>query len=216
MRRARIGVVGSKRLKSFIQDFVHDTGIKQIVDLGHLDSGEGQQNHNWNEFAATLKEIDFLIACQESPGFEFFETINQACLEIGTRWMRVAIEGTTALLGPTIVPNQTACYACYDRRLNSNLPDLDNYLAYKNQVTRGSETIEEGFFGPLWSLLASHVAIEVARIISGFAAPTTLGRFYRIEQMSPVAVGHNVLRVPRCQACHSREPLREAWDKGVS
>jgi bacteriocin biosynthesis cyclodehydratase domain-containing protein len=212
---ARIGVVGAKRLKSFIQNAIHDAGIKQIIDFGFLHSAEGQQTNSKGDLEGALQGVDFLVACQESPGFTFFETINQACLATGTRWIHVAIEGTTALLGPTIIPNQTACYVCYESRVNSNLRDLDNYLAYKNKMSHGAETVDEGFFGPLWSLLASHVAIEVTRIVSGFASPETIGRFYLIDQMSPEAVGHNVLRVPRCSACYSREPMREPWDRGI-
>jgi len=211
LSQARLGVVGSGRLKSLILASVREAGMHRLVDLG--EPRAGKDGGAWKEIQATLKEIDFLIACQDSPADAFWLAVNQACLDTGTRWIHAAIEGTTALLGPTFIPHQTACYTCYDRRLNSNIPDLDHYSAYKNQMTAGSSINAEGFWSPLWSLLASHVAMEVARIISGFSAPTTLNRFYRVEQMSPVAVGHNVLRVPRCPSCHSRDPLRAAWHK---
>ena len=76
-----------------------------------------------------LHWADFLIACQESEALHFFETINRLCLQSCTRWMRVSIEGTTAFLGPTLIPYQTACYNCYQRRVESNLPDYKDYSA---------------------------------------------------------------------------------------
>jgi bacteriocin biosynthesis cyclodehydratase domain-containing protein len=217
LRQAKVGVIGSNLLKTCIQNSIRDTGIDQIVDLEPLFGKKERLGNNKDEIVTALKETDFLIACQESQGFSFFEAINEICLQTGTRWMRVAIEGTTAFLGPTIIPYQTACYACYDRRLNANLPDLDNYLVYKEQVKRDHDSKkDEGYFAPLWSLIAGHVAIEVVRILSGFSPPTTLGRFYEVNVTSPMSVGHDVLRLPRCPVCHLKGPRQEAWDSAPS
>ena len=126
--------------------------------------------------------------------------------------MRVSIEGTSAILGPTVVPSQTACYSCYDRRLFSNNSEPEHYSAYKNQVNQTLGSIDNGFFPPLWSLLGSYAAIEAAKIISGFAPPATIGRFYKIQGMVPSVVGHEVLRVPRCPACGSKSPRQDPWN----
>lgn len=212
LREARVGLLGAGQLMDSIRNSLETAGIHRIIDLNALLGQGGQPGPNTNEMNDGLKEIDFLVACQESVGFSFFETINKICLATGTRWIRVSIEGTTAYLGPTIVPSETACYACYEGRLNSNLPDLPDFLAYKNQVKSNHQPQDEGVFAPLWSLVASQTVIEVARILSGFAPPTTIGRFYEISVTSPMPVGHNVLRLPRCQVCHGERPQQEAWD----
>ena len=216
LRQARVSVVGSSELKTCIQNSIRDTGINQIVDLEPLFGKRKGLGNNKDEIVTALKGTDFLIACQETEGFSFFERVNEICLETGTRWMRVSIEGTTAFLGPTTVPYQTACYSCYGRRLNSNLPDLGNYLVYKEQVKRDHWHKDEGYFAPLGSLIAGHAAIEVIRILTGFSPPTTMGRFYEVNVRSPVSVSHNVLRIPRCPTCHKRSAKQEAWDSTPS
>ncbi len=212
LREAKLGLLGAGRLTNSIRDSLETVGIHRIKNLDAL-LGKGERSGpKTNEMNVALKEIDFLVACQESIGFSFYETINEICLATRTRWIRVAIEGTTAYLGPTIVPFETACYVCYEGRLNSNLPDLQDFLTYKSQVMNNHQPMDEGFFAPLWSLVASQTVIEVARILSGFSPPTTIGRFYEMSVTSPMSVGHDVLRLPRCPVCHGERPQQEAWD----
>jgi hypothetical protein len=52
----------------------------------------------------------------------------------------------------------------------------------------------------------------VARIISGFAPPKTIGQLYEFEATTPLVEGHDVLRLPRCPACSLNQPKREPWD----
>jgi thiazole/oxazole-forming peptide maturase SagC family component len=216
LRKSKVGVVGSNQLKTVIQNSLQSMGINPLEDI-HLLFVEREKNEGGQkELVKALKGLDILIACQESEGFGFFETINELCLESDTRWLRVAIEGTTVSLGPTFVPFQTACYTCYDRRIASNLPDPEDYRAYQQQISSDNGSGNGGYFPPLWSLAASHTTIEIARIISGFAPPKTMGRFYLIEGMSPDAVGHEVLRLPRCPACSRRGPKKQAWDRSAS
>ena len=126
--------------------------------------------------------------------------------------MHLALVGTTALLGPTFIPYQSACYVCYDKRIASNVSDLEDYLTYRKQLEESPASSNEGVFLPLWSVLAGQAAMEAARVISAFAPPKTIGRFYEIQVTSPGAVGHDVLRLPRCSACNPSGPKREAWD----
>ncbi|MFQ5443331.1 MAG: ThiF family adenylyltransferase, partial [Nitrospinales bacterium] len=195
LSEARLGLLGAGRLTNSIRNSLETLGIHRIKDLGEW-LGKGERSAAKTQaMKAALKEIDFLVAGQESVGFSFFETINEICLATRTRWIRVANEGTTAYLGPTVVPFETACYVCYEGRLNSNRPDLQDFLAYKSQIESNHQSQDEGFFAPLWSSVASQTVIEVARILSGFAPPTTIGRFYEMSVASPMPVAHDVLRL---------------------
>jgi hypothetical protein len=51
------------------------------------------------------------------------------------------------------------------------------------------------------------------RLLTGFTPPTTIGRFYEFNAVSPVATSHDVLRVPRCESCGRRRTLAAAWDR---
>lgn len=210
LHQARVALIGSDSIKNRIQKGLLGMGFGSLIDIEGLSKKtayDPSQLHK--EVIGQLEGTDFLIACQDTMDHRFFQTVNAVCLETRTRWMHVSISGTKGIMGPTIVPHQSACYVCYDKRLASNASDLQGYLAYQNQT---GPSKSEGFLSPLWSTLAEQAVLEAARIISGFAPPKTIGRLYEFEATTPAAEGHDVLRLPRCPACNLKEPRREAWD----
>ena len=213
LSQAKIEVVGSEDLKLLIQNSLREAGIPQAK---HQDSGlMGNDGAVFNKenLLQKIQGADLLVACQETPGNAFFEWINQICIEQGVRWLRVAVEGPSAAIGPTVVPLETACYACYESRLESNIPDFQDYRKYKKQVSGQLENKAEGMLALFWSMVTIHAAMEVVRIISGFAPPKTMGRFFQVTCTSLEVAAHDVLRLPRCSVCHPKRPKYETWDR---
>jgi thiazole/oxazole-forming peptide maturase SagC family component len=210
LHQARVALIGSDSIKNRIQQSLTGVGFGSLIEFEGLSKKtayDSSQLHR--ELIGQLQGVDFLIACQDTTDYRFFATMNAVCLETHTRWMHVAISGTKGLMGPTIIPRQSACYMCYDQRMASNTTELQGYLAYQKQT---SPPKNEGLINPLCSTLAEQVALETARIISGFAPPKTIGRLYEFEATTPEVEGHDVLRLPRCPVCNLKEPKREAWD----
>jgi len=154
--------------------------------------------------------IEFIIACRESPGFSFFEEVNEKCLAAGIRWMPISQEGAKAFLGPTIIPFQTACYKCYSTRIDALVPDLKSHLAFKKD--HNQRPLDEGYFPPIGKMVASQVAIEIARIFLGFSTPRTFGRCYEYDVTKVAPIRHDVLRIPRCPACYRKKAPMDIWD----
>jgi bacteriocin biosynthesis cyclodehydratase domain-containing protein len=208
LTKARVGLVGSGDLRDAILATVGSIGVGCITELS--------EPSTWaTEAHGEPASLDLIVACQDSPAFTFFDAVNRACLASGIRWLRVAISGTSAQLGPMVVPNQTACYTCLDLRLRTHEPDLDGYLAYRAQVGTRDSRSDEGCIAPLCSALAGQVALEVMRLLTGFAPPVTFSRFYQFCAVSPVAISHEVLRIPGCASCGRRRTFAEAWDQSV-
>jgi bacteriocin biosynthesis cyclodehydratase domain-containing protein len=187
--KARVAVAGDRVLAAEIE-----------AALGSLGIG-----------SAEPAAADFVIACEERPGFAFFDAFNDVCLDHGTRWLRVAVHGTTAQLGPTFVPHETCCYTCFDLRVRSHEADLDGFAAYRGHA----DAADEGLLAPLRVAIAAEAALEAARILTGFGPAATVGRFYELDARTPERVGHDVLKVPRCPSC-GRKPRREPWDLAIA
>ena len=213
LKGAKVAVIGSHPLRTFIQDSLSGVGIDPASEI--QTALNTSINKNGSSLTASIKKLDYLVACQETPDQKLFEKINSICLENSVRWIRVALEGTTAMVGPTVIPHQSACFTCYQRRTDSNRPDLENQLAYRNQLACSETLSNAGLFPPFYSVIAGQVALEVVRLITGFAPPKTIGRFYELNATSPTVVGHEVLRLPRCPACISGRPKMEAWDNTI-
>jgi bacteriocin biosynthesis cyclodehydratase domain-containing protein len=208
LAKARVGVIGSDELRRAIAGAIGATGVGV---------SEPSEPSSWYAAASGKPpDLDLMVACQEDLAFTYFDGINRACLASGTRWLRVTATGTSAQLGPTVVPNQTACYTCFDLRLRANQPDLEGYLAYQAHNSTPGGRVDPGSTAPLLSLIAGQVALEVMRLLIGFAPPVTVGRFYEFSVGSPVAISHDVLRGPRCASCGRERTLAEAWDRSFT
>lgn len=208
LAKAHVGLAGSPGdLREQISAALASIGTSRVTELSHPSTWVTQTHSEASSF-------DLIVACEESPAFDFFDAVNRACLANGTRWLRVSISGTLAQLGPTVVPYQTACYMCLDFRQRTHQSDLDGYLGYRAQIGKVDDRYDEGSLVPLWSALANQVAVEVMRLLIGFTPPVTIGRIYEFNAVSPVAISHDVLRVPRCESCGRRRTFAEAWDQG--
>ncbi len=214
LKEAKVAVIGSNSLKTRIQNSLYDNGIDPSLNI--QDDIDIPSSGIDSRLTDSIKNLDYLVVCQETLDPGFFRKINSICLENGVRWIRVSMEGTSAYLGPTVIPQQSACFICYERRIDSNISELENHIAYKSQLERSQIPGNEGLLPGLISVIAGQVALEVVRLITGFAPPKTIGRFYEFNATSPTVVGHEVLRVPRCPACISKNPKMEAWDSTFS
>jgi bacteriocin biosynthesis cyclodehydratase domain-containing protein len=209
LAKARVGLVGSDDLRQAIFYAMSSIGIGDVAEL--------REPSKWcDEAHRELASLDLIVACEESPAFAFFDAVNRTCLVSGTRWLRVSIAGTSAQLGPTVVPNQTACYTCFGLRLRAHHLELDGCLAYQAPIGTLPTRTDEGSISPFWSVVAGQAALEIMRLLTGFASPVTIGRFYELSTVTPAAISHEVLRVPRCTSCGRRRTVAEAWDQSFA
>lgn len=206
LAKLRVGLAGSGDLRRLVQSTIGTIGLRGIKGL--------REPLTWGtEAGGALASLDLIVACEDSPGFAFFDAVNRACLASGTRWLRVCVYGTSTHLGPTVIPHQTACYTCLDLRMRTHESELDGYLSYRARAGSVDGRSDEGGVAPLWSAVAGQVAMEVMRLLIGFTPPVTIGRFYELSAKSPSAAPHSVLRVPRCPSCGRRRTVAEAWDR---
>jgi bacteriocin biosynthesis cyclodehydratase domain-containing protein len=204
---ARVGIAGTGELSRAVADALHSIGLEDLVEV--TDAAGGQTD------PGGVGAVSFIVACGDGDGSALFDAVNRACLQDGTRWLRVAMSGTSAEIGPTVVPRQTACSTCLDLRRQTHEPDLPGYLAYRGGEA-GRASLAHGGTKALLMTVAGQVALEVMRLVTGFAPPVTIGRYVELRAATPATVVHDVLKVPRCPACDSRQSLPEAWDRGYA
>jgi thiazole/oxazole-forming peptide maturase SagC family component len=111
------------------------------------------------------------------------------------------VDGPFLLVGPTVVPGRTACFECFEKRVQMNLRENASYVAYKNALVAGSvEFGSPAFIEPLKMLLCSHAALEVINFWStGYSF--TRNKVLSIYLPTMEFVFNEVLRLPDCGAC---------------
>lgn len=119
-------------------------------------------------------------------------------------------------MGPTIIPFETACYTCLDKRLqaNNSLFQEDKiYAKYLNENSINSQWKHE--YSPLSELAAHLFLFEIMRIVTYFSVPTTYGAPYSMNTLTGKPHISRVLKMPRCASCSTinivprRQPMSE-------
>jgi bacteriocin biosynthesis cyclodehydratase domain-containing protein len=197
---SRVALIGSGSVCSRVQVELVALGVGTVAN----------PVPTWEALADAGRPADLIVALSDSAGSALFDAVNRASLEGSARWLRVAFEGRHGVVGPTVVPRQTACFTCYNVRRASH-DERGDFEAYRAQLLRDGDP-HEGALEALTNIVAAQAALEVARLLTGFAPPATFGRFYVFQAGSPRVSGHEVLRVPRCPSCGRSQSPRDPWD----
>jgi bacteriocin biosynthesis cyclodehydratase domain-containing protein len=139
-----------------------------------------------------------------------FRTLNRICLAIGTPWLHAAFDGPFLFVGPTVVPNRTACYRCFETRVAINLRETASYARYKGAIAEGR--VQAGCLpveGVLGSMLCSHAAWEAMSYATTRHSFTT-GKVLAIYLPTMEVSFNDVLRVSGCEDCG---PVSERDDR---
>jgi bacteriocin biosynthesis cyclodehydratase domain-containing protein len=146
---------------------------------------------------AAVLESDLLVVCDDQFDPESYEAVNRACLEHGLRWTSFRDFGNRFELGPTIVPHETACFRCYELRRRSN---DDSYGQWRETAAALAKT-GTSLGAPNVVSGASLVAVEVAKLLTGFSRPVTRSAVFSFDLITFEARLHPVLKIPRCRIC---------------
>ncbi|CAL9535381.1 TOMM precursor leader peptide-binding protein [Streptomyces sp. enrichment culture] len=133
--------------------------------------------------------------------------LNRVALALETPWIQAAVDGPLLLVGPTFVPDSTACFTCFETRVVMNLREGAAYQRYKQALAApvnggpaNGQSTDDGCAGVLSSLLASHTALEAVNMaVTG--TTSTVGKVLGIYLPSMEMVYSEVLRLPGCPSC---------------
>jgi bacteriocin biosynthesis cyclodehydratase domain-containing protein len=132
-----------------------------------------------------------VVAALDAPGPAVLDRVNQASLEQGWPWIPAVIESGAAVIGPAVIPRQTACYRCYELRRLANAGPSGQRAPMDDAAAPA----------PLAACAGSFLALEAVRLISRLAAPQSAGRTIVLDFFAPMIATHRVLRLPNCPAC---------------
>ncbi len=153
-----------------------------------------------------LKEAtpDLLIYCPDRFNPALSEWLNQIALDYSVPLLFYRQRLFEVDLGPLVIPHQTACYVCYDRRRRAVLSEVEQANLEVSDLPQLN-----------FSLGTDLLALEVIKWLVGGVEPVTYGRLWQVNLFSGVLSVHPVLKLPRCPACgvHKVKPARKLWEE---
>ena len=155
-----------------------------------------------DELKEVFRKSDLALVCLDSPAPAILDAVNAAALETNTRWTIAQIYSGMGLVGPTVIPNQSPCYKCYEMRRNVNLNNYEETMQYESRLREMPGIRNECIApAPLAALVASFLAVEALRLVSRASYPQLVGRVLYLSFFGTDFSEHHLLRFPRCPAC---------------
>ena len=167
------------------------------------------------EMTDLLDGCDMAVFCADAPAIAGIEALNEACLHLHIPWTRGCLDHHRGVIGPTVIPRETACFTCFTLRVRSNAAFVDDAIAFERHIREtGDGAAEPAFLAPLASMVAQHVALETLKVLTGFAYPRTAGALLALDALTGETTRHDVLKLPRCPTCGPLRdrPQMKIWD----
>jgi bacteriocin biosynthesis cyclodehydratase domain-containing protein len=171
-----------------------------LLDLG-IDAttvlGDGPDSLAQLRAELTGNSVQLLVAVDPPDS----AAVNSLCLELSVPCLYAENFGREALLGPLVLPGESACFACLQARRAAHLalpagvqlaPSAAADLATAGRTARSDA---------LAAVLYAQLSLEAGRFVSGFAPAATIGGCFWLTASTPATERHAVLRVPSCPAC---------------
>ena len=161
--------------------------------------------------ADNAKAADYVLVCMDSPAPGLLDAVNSAALRHGWPWIAGRIESGAGMIGPAVIPGQTACYRCFELRRLANLSRPD-----RGQAVLTTPANNAAAPAPLATAVAGLLVLEAIRLISRLALPQTMGAILILDFFAAGISSHRVLRLPNCPDCgYGRRRLPEIPTRGM-
>ena len=129
-----------------------------------------------------------------------FDAVNDYCLHHKVPWVAAVRCGPDqAQVGPLFIPEETACYRCFQLRCASNRSNYEQYAAFRKLTEIPQRS---GIWAEAHSrFVASVIALECVRFITDVAPAETVGSVHYWDLSSWTATVESVLKLPGCPSC---------------
>jgi molybdopterin-synthase adenylyltransferase len=156
------------------------------------------------DVANAIEGSDFVLGCVDPGLASITYKLNRACLKLRTWWSTGTFSAFEGIVGPMVIPHETACYLCYQGRVVACRDDPIDALADLKQQDESKEDTsmfrENLAFGA--GIVGNLLALQAFQALTG-SRPATVGRILSVDFMSSTMSQHVVLRKPWCPACFS-------------
>lgn len=164
------------------------------------------------EVETIIEDTDLVVVCWDNPAVSIFEWVNKACLKKKIRWTSVGLNGIEMIMGPSIIPYETACFSCYSLRRKANEVFYHEYLAFENYLRENpSSAVDYGALIPSSKIAANICAFEIIGILSNYVIPISYGKLITLDLLNFEASIQDVLKIPLCPDCSQAGPKPKRW-----
>jgi bacteriocin biosynthesis cyclodehydratase domain-containing protein len=154
------------------------------------------------EVADFIAGADVVVDAADWPAHDIERWCNSACFEAGIPYITMSHFPPIARVGPLYVPGATGCFACQEIAYRRQYPLFDVAIEQRRAQTSPAATL-----GPACGLIGGQVGLEVMHLLTGLAAPSTLGVAHIYDLRTMGVEREPVIPEPECSVCGHLRPM---------
>ena len=168
-----------------------------------------------DEVLKLITGSNFVVCCLDQGLSSLVYKLNRACLKANISWTSSSPAGSEIVIGPTVVPFESACYLCYKMRTVACAGNPEEEFAFETLLDRrkqdDSARRENLVFGI--GLASNLLSLEAFKALSNTIEPSLVGQIFIFNQLTLESNKHLVLRKPWCPACFKTVEVASAAAK---
>jgi len=188
-------------IKNFIENFK-----KNEISIYHISNDTDK-----DLFVDIAKKSDITIVTAEYYRPKLFNEINELAHKNMFTLIYGFIDGSIGVVGPLIIPKETACYMCFENAVEACLQYRENFISYKHQMMLYEEgqTYFISQITPLYDIVSGFVVDNLIRFLIGDISPL-LSRVLFLNFESLEMDIQDILKNPRCPVCSQLKPSHKS------
>lgn len=150
-----------------------------------------------------------LVACSDFGGSQTVAEWNAFAFAHGWDFLPVLLQNLLGLVGPFVVPGETACFQCLLLREDANAPPLANRRAVELFAFEGQSVA--AYHPSMASMLGDLAALELMKHYAYGWPSSAIGNVIEVNPLGATMRPRPILKAPGCPVCSTlnlRGPLQ--------
>lgn len=184
-----------------LQTALHARGATTEITIG------GARELTKERIAALATGAHLVAACFDKGFSATNHWINRASLAQGIPALYAELRGHTALIGPGVLPGQSACYMCYRMRSIACEEEFNAAMSYEEFLDRQKRPAlhERGVLPMLPPYVGSLLALEILKQSLAVSLPVLANTVLEFNALTLQTTTHPVLQKPDCPVCGEKK-----------
>ncbi len=147
---------------------------------------------------ATANEFDIVICVADRPKMYIHEWVNKVCVQHAIPALFGGLDTQKARFF-SIIPNDSGCIACWRKNIEKTDPISEQLYSHQRvNELRG----DNAAFVPFVALVGGYIVAEVAKMITGFAPPASVGKCLEFDLVDfKLSERETWERTDACEVC---------------
>lgn len=145
-----------------------------------------------------IETVDVIVTATQQPWSPVIKHVNELAVETGTPLACTEFTGYDVIVGPIIIPGETACYECYRHRRNNNIGLSDTYMGFEQSAVGGNNGLTDRL--PFTDIATGFLVTDIINLLC-YGHGYTVGSIISFDMSSLTMSSNDVLRLPRCEVC---------------